>query len=56
MFLTVTEAGDVSEQVELAVKWAIERGLTTWSRLKVDAQQRNRRVYDLVSSALVRRP
>ena len=45
------EAGAAPEQIELAIRQAIDRGLTTPQRLAAAAQGRSRRVRDLVSNA-----
>jgi predicted transcriptional regulator of viral defense system len=52
--LDVAEAAIAPEQVEMAVRQAIERGLITRSHLEEDARNRSKRVYDLVTGALVR--
>jgi predicted transcriptional regulator of viral defense system len=50
------EAGTAPEQVELAIRQAIERGLTTPEHLCQATHERNRRVAELVCSALGRMP
>ena len=50
--LDVAEAGTAPEQVELAIRQAIARGLVTRQQLEQDARRRSRRVLSLVQSAL----
>ncbi len=50
--LDAAEAGTAPEQIEMAVREAVERGLTTRPRLKEDASERNRRVRRLTAGAL----
>ncbi|MGH2557707.1 MAG: type IV toxin-antitoxin system AbiEi family antitoxin domain-containing protein [Thermomicrobiales bacterium] len=54
---TILDAAEIAvapEQVEMAVRQAIVRGLTTRHRLEEDARQRSRRAYDLVTGVLAR--
>ncbi|HEY7030828.1 MAG TPA: type IV toxin-antitoxin system AbiEi family antitoxin domain-containing protein [Thermomicrobiales bacterium] len=51
--LDTAEAGTAPDQVELAIRQAIQRGLTTPRRLEKDARSRSRRVQDLVRIALL---
>jgi predicted transcriptional regulator of viral defense system len=48
----VAEAGTAPEQVVLATRQAVERGLTTPSRVRDAARSRSRRVRDLIETAL----
>lgn len=54
--LDAAEAGTAPEQVELAVRQAIGRGLATRRRLEADAGERSRRVRELVARALEAAP
>lgn len=51
----VADKGTAPDQVELAVRQALERGLTTPGRLEQSISQRNRRVQDLIRGAAVGR-
>ncbi len=48
----VAEAGAAPEQVVLATRQAVERGLTTPARVRAAARSRSRRVRDLIETAL----
>ena len=48
----VAEAGTAPEQVVLATRQAVERGLTTPARIRAAARPRSRRVRDLIETAL----
>jgi len=48
----VAEAGTAPEQVVLATRQAVERGLTTPARVRAAARPRSRRVRDLIEAAL----
>lgn len=50
--LDSAETGTAPEQIEMAVRQAISRGLTTKRQLQQDAAARSKRVRDLVSGAL----
>lgn len=50
--LDAAEAGTGPEQVEMAVRQAVRRGLTTEDLIEQDARKRSQRVYDLVTGAL----
>lgn len=52
--LDAAEVGTASEQIELAVRQAIDRGLVTRRQLEADAEERSRRVRELVVDALER--
>jgi predicted transcriptional regulator of viral defense system len=52
--LDVAEDGTAPEQIEMAVRQAISRGLTTKRQLQLDATKRSRRVRNLVSGVLNR--
>lgn len=54
--LDAAETGTAPEQIELAVRQAIRRGLATRRRLEADAGERSRRVRDLVVGALDAEP
>ncbi len=46
------EAGTAPEQIELAIKQAIDSGFSTPQRLTTTARERSRRVQELVSNGL----
>jgi len=48
----VAEAGTAPEQVVFATRQAMERGLTTATRVRAAARSRSRRVRDLIETAL----
>jgi predicted transcriptional regulator of viral defense system len=50
--LDVAEAGSAPEQVENAIGQALHQGLVTPQQLRRDAEQRNKRVFTLVTNAL----
>jgi len=50
--MDAAEYGTGPEQIEMAIKQALRRGLTTHPRLEHAASDRSRRVRDLVTSAL----
>jgi predicted transcriptional regulator of viral defense system len=50
--LDAAESGSSPEQIEAAVSDALRRGLTTRERLKRDADERGKRVSDIVSRGL----
>jgi predicted transcriptional regulator of viral defense system len=50
--LDAAEAGTAPEQIEMAVRQAIERGLTTTAILELGATERGKRVASLISRAL----
>jgi predicted transcriptional regulator of viral defense system len=50
--LDAAESGTSPEQIEMAVVEAVNRGLTTRSRLRKGADERGKRVVDLVSGSL----
>lgn len=52
--LDALQAGAQPEQVELAVRQAIERGLTTPRRLRADAARRSLRIRSAIDSAVER--
>jgi hypothetical protein len=52
--LDSAEDGTAPEQIEMAVRQAITRGLTTKRQLQQDATTRSKRVRDLISGALNR--
>ena len=52
--LDVAQAGAPPEQVEMAVAQAIDRGLATGQRLRSGADQRGRRVSNLIRAALAK--
>jgi predicted transcriptional regulator of viral defense system len=48
----VAEAGTAPEQVVIATRQAVERGMTTAARVRAAARSRSRRVRDLIETAL----
>jgi hypothetical protein len=50
--LDAAEAGTAPEQIEMAVRQAVERGLTTAASLERGAAERGKRVASLISKAL----
>jgi predicted transcriptional regulator of viral defense system len=52
--LDAAEEGTAPEQIEMAVRQAISRGLTTKRQLQQDATTRSKRVRDLINGALNR--
>lgn len=50
--LDAAEAGTAPEQIEMAVWEAVERGITSQTRLEEGARERNRRVRRLIQGAL----
>lgn len=50
--LDAAEAGTAPEQIDLAVRQALGRGLATRRRLEADAGERSRRVRELVAGAM----